>query len=123
MGLRNALKRGMDFVFGLTEHEAIIINGPAEGAMVYDVETNSVNLAKVETDNSSGAYPFRMQYNDNFGLLNLRDDSDTTLYQFDFTSGDMKATTPGQGVILTSPDGTEHRVVVANDGTLSTETV
>lgn len=123
MGIRNALRRGMDFVFGSTEHDDITINGPAQDAMAYDVETNSVNIAKVMTANSGGTYTFRMQYNDSFGLLNLRDDTDTTLYQFDFTSGDLKVTTAGQGVILTSPDGTEYRVVVANDGTLSTETV
>ena len=39
-------------------------------------------------------------------------------------TGDVKVgTSQAQGVILTSPNGTEYRLVVANDGTLSTTAV
>ena len=39
-------------------------------------------------------------------------------------TGDIKVgTSQAQGVILTSPNGTEYRLVVANDGTLSTTAV
>lgn len=39
------------------------------------------------------------------------------------TFGDIRVRPPGVGVILPSPDGTRHRLRVADDGTLSTEVV
>ena len=39
-------------------------------------------------------------------------------------TGDAKVgTSQSAGVILTSPDATEYRLIVANDGTLSTSAV
>jgi len=119
MGFRNALKKGMDFVFGSTEHEEITITGNANG-LIHDVDVEFNQLHEVVDGN--GDVVFQEDYNENFDLLNIRDES-TLLYQYNLSTGDLKVLTAGQGVVLTSPDGSEYRIVVADDGTLSTETV
>lgn len=49
--------------------------------------------------------------------------TDTPASLVEIRGGDYEASTVGKGYVLKSPNGTRYRIKVANDGTLSTETV
>lgn len=62
-------------------------------------------------------------YNIGFPALNVSDADTNKIAAFQKQYEDFEVVKIGNGYILASPNGTRYRIKVANDGTLSTETV
>lgn len=116
--IRNALKKGMDFAFGSTEHKDITIvkeQGDTGQGVLAKPYSSSQNLFEVEKDSETD---LRVHYNSNFGFVNVYNgDTGDLIVRIDVASGKLIMGQDGTGIEVTSPDGSVTKEFgVLNDG-------
>ena len=97
----------------ITAESTITATGSATFQNNVTLENKSIYIKS--TSASEGLYVGRVSAG-NYNVFIFGDGSITT-------TGDVTCSDNTKGVILTSPNGTNYRISVANDGTLSTSTV
>lgn len=99
-------------------------NFSIDGATANPSSDNTLNIASLiaqgDIDISDGGH---LQFLDAAEIVfddTINFNSDAT---FTFIGGDVEVEDIGDGFVAASPDGTRYRIIIANDGALSTEAV
>jgi hypothetical protein len=101
----------------------LFMSAPGTSADV-DISVDAANGAYVQADSTNGGYA-SIQTSDGGPKLTVIADPDQTasLLNLQDSTGNPVFSVDTQGPIISSPNSTQYRLKVANDGTLSTEAV